>query len=419
MTRESIVEEFTALPEYRRHEAMRVACAEALEVWRRYRHDGKPLEYVDSVIGIRHTVDDGLPQRALAEVDAYLAGEYVDAKQSDADFTEPIVAMQDDDLDLPRPVAQAYYAIFNLHRIVFRLPHVPEDHVVLSQVASAVEVDVDDWVRDWWTRVWDAWASRPELAYAASPLPAAAFDALWAGNVAAALAVVDPAPSCMRAVLLAIAGRRHEAVAMAMTAIGACELELEQWLEAHVGTLVPEAFAMNAAATRYAVISGDRLGVREIGTGASIQSKPYPGRVLRFVGFDHDRPVVAGERIDPIGPWATFWDAADGGEVLGVRTLAALGADQVIVRHPSALIALTVHGRIVIDATTSASRGGAISPDAVIAVAIGDAAITIWNRDRRAHVELPGVATRAVVGGDRVLVMWAKGGASLIQAPGF
>jgi hypothetical protein len=139
-----------------------MACRDALEVWRRYRSDGKPIVYHDTVVGTVHTVDDDLPRRALDEIDRRLAGETVDVKATEHAYYEPTVAMQDSDLDFPTRVEAAYYAIYNLHRIVFEIVGRPGDDVVLGQVANAIDVELDDWLRDWWIRVWDAWACEPD-----------------------------------------------------------------------------------------------------------------------------------------------------------------------------------------------------------------------------------------------------------------
>jgi hypothetical protein len=111
---------------------------------------------------MRHEVDLDLPRRAREEIERAVreGSDTVDAKATDRDYAEPIVAMQDEDLDFPAAIELAYHAIYNLHRLVFRIgPGLPKEELVIQQVAACVGVDAADWLRDWWTRVWDAWAS--------------------------------------------------------------------------------------------------------------------------------------------------------------------------------------------------------------------------------------------------------------------
>jgi hypothetical protein len=162
VTREApeILAAFRELPDARRLEALAVAVRDAYAVWRAYADPWKPVTYVDGVVGMQHQVDLDLPRRAMEDIERALAGATVDPAATDRDYTEPIVAMQDDDLEFPGEVELAYYAIYNLHRIVFQLgAGLPAEHVVIQQVANCVSVDAADWLREWWLRVWDAWAS--------------------------------------------------------------------------------------------------------------------------------------------------------------------------------------------------------------------------------------------------------------------
>jgi hypothetical protein len=86
-------------------------CEDALETWSSYVGTRPPLRYVDSVVGMRHEVDVGLPADALRSARAG-----VDLANVESRYREPIVAMQDDDLTFPDPVEFAYYAIYNCFR---------------------------------------------------------------------------------------------------------------------------------------------------------------------------------------------------------------------------------------------------------------------------------------------------------------
>jgi hypothetical protein len=52
-------------PEQQRRVHLRL-CERALEVWRAYAASEGEIRYVDSVVGMRHTVEAGLPALALA-----------------------------------------------------------------------------------------------------------------------------------------------------------------------------------------------------------------------------------------------------------------------------------------------------------------------------------------------------------------
>jgi len=428
MSRLEIMAAFTALPKYRRCQAMRMACRDAIEVWRRYRADGKPLEYFDGVVGMHHAVDDTLPQRALDDLDRWLRGEPVDPRPTDTAYAEPIVAMQDDDLDFPDEVEQAYYAIYNLHRIVFEIPIPPEDHVVLSQVASAVDVELDDWVREWWTRVWDAWASEPELPYEPSPMTEPVFRALCEGNVRAAIdAISDGGQSCLRAVLLAIAGRRDAAITIAGRATGAdvSDPTVRRWFEDHIFTLVPEAIAVAPRMETFAVISNDRLEICELAAGGVARTATFPGRHLRQVRFFEDAVWVAGDRLDRIGVWAAFWDG--GGlqsrsrevrnEVHGRRVIAALGPNWIIARHETDVVVIDSRWDPLGPAKVC---DAAVSADGRFIATHDGARVSIWDRDDGTVMVLESERTprRLVIGGAQVLVLWAGGSATLHDLTG-
>jgi hypothetical protein len=108
-------------------------CQHALGVWEAYlRHHG-PREYVDSVVGMDHCVDNALPRDALASVEAG-----VDRASVAQRYREPIVALQDDDLELPDHVELAYYAIYNLYRGAIEGAAI-DDWLIVNQALSAEE----------------------------------------------------------------------------------------------------------------------------------------------------------------------------------------------------------------------------------------------------------------------------------------
>lgn len=430
-----IIAEFRALPQHRRYQALVVAARDALEVWRTFRSGGARIEYHDSVVGQHHVVDDALPERAFGATELVLAGRDWDLHIL-GQYREPIVAMQDDDLEFPDKVEFAYYAIYNLLRIVANDKHAPDEDLVMSQVSGAVEVELDDWLREWRTRTWDAWASLPDLVYPPCSLDDAVYQRLALNDLAGALALV-PSDCRLRAMLLAIAGRREDAVATILRLFGAGD-ELRDWLAEHIGAMLPDAIAIDPSGTFYAVIHRERLDVREVGTGIVVQSTERPGsqmRRVRFVG--PDLIWFAGERVDRIGAWATFWDAARlhrpkldalgshgkrilpqhaSGYVPGQRVIAALGNGCVVACEECEVI---VYGRGQRDTLAGVTvRGAAIDDENERIITFDDVSYSIWRRATGVVEQHAGDVVEVVWGGSRAFVMWADGTASLVAPSG-
>ena len=101
-------EAFAALAPHRQWRVHLALCGDALEVWTKYAQTHAPLRYADSVVGMQHEVDVSLPAAAL---DSAGAGE--DLAHVARRYEEPIAALQDGDLTLPREIQFAYYAIYH------------------------------------------------------------------------------------------------------------------------------------------------------------------------------------------------------------------------------------------------------------------------------------------------------------------
>jgi len=114
-------------------------CEHALAHWTNYVRTHASLRYIDSVVGMQHEVDIGLPADALRSARAG-----VDLANVASRYREPIVAMQDDDLNFPEPVEFAYYAIYNC----FRKHACGEDidpWLIVNQALSSSE-DKESWL---------------------------------------------------------------------------------------------------------------------------------------------------------------------------------------------------------------------------------------------------------------------------------
>ena len=104
-------ESFRLLAPMRQQQVHLRLCGEALDVWTTYAAQHSPIRYTDSVVGMRHEVDVLLPRDALRS-----AQSCTDLADVQGRYREPIVAMQDDDLEFPDPIEFAYYAIYNCFR---------------------------------------------------------------------------------------------------------------------------------------------------------------------------------------------------------------------------------------------------------------------------------------------------------------
>ena len=127
-----------AVPLHRRRVHIRV-CRHALRHWEAYAAAEGPIEYVDSVIGMRHIVETGLPREAF---ECVLAGR--ERNDVGRRYWEPIVAMQDDDLVFPGRTTLTYYAIYNLFRKY--VEHAPIDDWLIVNQAISCEDDPQRWV---------------------------------------------------------------------------------------------------------------------------------------------------------------------------------------------------------------------------------------------------------------------------------
>ena len=370
---------FRALPLHRRHDAMRMACTYALEVWERYARDGGPIEYTDGVVGMRHVLDMGLPLRAIEMVDRKLSGDTTDPKPIWEAYREPITALQDDDLDLPPPIASAYYAIYNLFGIVFDRTRLYDDGEVVIRQALPDE----GFVAEWWTRTWDAWASRGDVAYPPSEMTANIFAALSDGDIARAIDA-SVQGTRLHAVLLALGKRHAEAVTEAARVLGT---DPDSELPLRIGGT--DAIAIDHDRHRYAAICGQRYIVRDIADHELCLSGSC-GFTIRQVAFSRNIVIFAGDATDDIGAYKTILvgeeiNSADYGyraEHLGTRTLVALGGlVEVVSASDREVGVLTNRGyeRLGDGRVT----GAAFDDDGTHLVTYAGREVTLWERAKR------------------------------------
>ena len=83
----------------------------ALPIWDKFA-DKNELSYRDSIAGIKHTVDKNLLNDTIVSAENYLRSNKLDFNEGETDlykkFIDPIVALQDDDWDLPDEVLKTF-----------------------------------------------------------------------------------------------------------------------------------------------------------------------------------------------------------------------------------------------------------------------------------------------------------------------
>jgi hypothetical protein len=93
----------------------------ALPIWEAYAREGR-LGYLDSAVGMAHQVAPDLLARALAEAKVLVDTPEMDSLPHgagrmhalQAEFRDPVSALQDMDWKLPAPVQLVFYAVSNL-----------------------------------------------------------------------------------------------------------------------------------------------------------------------------------------------------------------------------------------------------------------------------------------------------------------
>lgn len=113
-------------------------CEDALERWRAFCAAKGRVSYVESVCGTRQAIDLTLPTDAFRSVQ-----ENRDIAEVERRYSEPICALQDEDLVIPKPAIFAYYAIYNLFNRYIKVEDI-DDWLIVNQALSA-EADESRW----------------------------------------------------------------------------------------------------------------------------------------------------------------------------------------------------------------------------------------------------------------------------------
>lgn len=87
-----------------------------LPVWNKNAEHNE-LYYIGTVVGMEHTVDRELPKRVMEVVKNELqkpGSQWASIKAIQNEFSDPIVALQDEDWELPNAVQKTFYSFYNL-----------------------------------------------------------------------------------------------------------------------------------------------------------------------------------------------------------------------------------------------------------------------------------------------------------------
>jgi len=107
----------------------------ALQEWESFCQKAGSIHYRDSVVGMKHDLDLKLPRDAIASLHSNQHIAHIRQR-----YLEPIVAMQDDDLEsvIPSSMQFAYYGIYNLFNKYSDPSANIEDWLIVNQCLSAL-----------------------------------------------------------------------------------------------------------------------------------------------------------------------------------------------------------------------------------------------------------------------------------------
>jgi hypothetical protein len=112
-----------------------ILCEKSLIKWNEYVSNFDEINYTETVCGTNQTVDKNLPSEAINSVKMN-----IDITNIKDRYSEPIVALQDDDLEFPENIELAYYSIYNLFRKYICCENI-EDWLIVNQALSSLDND--------------------------------------------------------------------------------------------------------------------------------------------------------------------------------------------------------------------------------------------------------------------------------------
>jgi len=108
-----------------------ILCEGSLNKWNDYVSKHKNIHYTESVSGTYQKLDINLPRNAFKSVKNGISNLNIEHK-----YSEPIAALQDEDLKFPKDIMFAYYSIYNLFRKYICNDDV-DDWLIVNQALSS------------------------------------------------------------------------------------------------------------------------------------------------------------------------------------------------------------------------------------------------------------------------------------------
>ena len=127
-----LYDKFISLDAEAKKKAHIKACCYSLSVWDKFILDGQYLNYSDSVLSIKHRIEEGLPKNALQAI-----MDNAPSKEISELYLEPISALQDMDWETPEHIEYAYYSIYNAYRKYCEGFDI-DDWLIINQSLSSV-----------------------------------------------------------------------------------------------------------------------------------------------------------------------------------------------------------------------------------------------------------------------------------------
>jgi len=135
---QELYDKFISLDAEAKKKAHIKACSYSLAAWDAFVQQGKKLSYRDSVVMMKHQIEETLPNDALQAIINSAPREEISDK-----YLEPIAALQDMDWEPPEHIEYAYYSIYNVYRKYGEDADI-DDWLIINQCLSS-ETNEEKW----------------------------------------------------------------------------------------------------------------------------------------------------------------------------------------------------------------------------------------------------------------------------------
>lgn len=89
-------------------------------VWDEFAHNQSNLEYIDTVVGMEHSVDKDIVKRTVLLAKNWMDGrcDKMELELINDMYTDPIISLQDEDWEIDHTIELIFYSVYNLMRKV-------------------------------------------------------------------------------------------------------------------------------------------------------------------------------------------------------------------------------------------------------------------------------------------------------------